>query len=114
MTYGANAAHALEERLELKLTKTFRGEKGLASSIYVQAAALANQRIGSDSFNASVLGTDFTVTNPYARSTVGGLVGVGVEHQFDRQITGFAGADAALYSDSTLSFTGRAGVKVNF
>ncbi len=114
VTYGANSAHALEERLELKLTKAFRGEKGLASSIYVQAAALANQRIGSDSFNASLLGTDFTVTNPYARSTVGGLIGLGVEHQFDRQITGFAGADAALYSDSTLSFTGRAGVKVNF
>ncbi len=114
VTYGANSSHALEERAELKLSRAFKGEQGLVSTVYGQVAALANQRIGSDSFNASALGTAFTVTNPYARSAVGGLVGVGFDHQISRQMTAFAGVDAAFYTDSTSAYIGRAGLRVAF
>lgn len=114
VSYDGNASHALEERAELKLTRTFQNDRGLASSVYGQVAALANQRIGSDSFNAAALGATFVVSNPYARSTFGGLIGLGLDHQISREISMTAGVDATLSNDHTTAYIGRASVRVGF
>lgn len=114
VSYGANSAHSFNERAELKLTRSFAGEQGLTSSLYGQVAVLADQRAGSDRFDASVLGTSFAVVNPYARSTVGAQVGVGFDHHLTHQISAFGGLDGSLHSDRTSAYVGHVGLRMAF
>lgn len=114
IAYGSSESHAVEQRVEVKLARNFTSSEGLNSAVYVQAAAIGNQRIGGDSLNASLLGTDFIIRNQSKRNTAGGLLGVGFDYQVSKQVTAFGGVDASYHTDKTRAVIGRVGAKVTF
>jgi hypothetical protein len=114
IAYGSSASHAVEERLEVKLARNFTSSEGLNSAVYVQAAAIGSHRIGGDSLNASLLGTNFIIRNQSERNTAGALIGVGFDYQMSKQVTAFGGVDATYQTDKTRSVIGRIGAKMAF
>ncbi len=114
VTYGSSFSNMLEERAEVRLTKTIKGADGLNSSFYVQAAAIAAQRVGPANFSASVLGTSFAVGDGYARSKAGASLGVGFNYKVAPQFDVYGSLDGAAFSDKSYSVSARGGFKVAF
>lgn len=114
VTYGSSFSNMLEERAEVRLTKTVKGTDGLTSSFYVQAAAIAAQRVGPANFSASVLGTSFAVGDGYARSKAGASLGVGFTYKIAPQFDLYGSVDGAAFTDKSYSVSARGGFKVAF
>lgn len=114
VTYGATFSNSLEERAEVRLTKAVKGADGLVSSFYVQAAAIAAQRVGPANFSASVLGTSFAVGDGYARSKAGASLGIGFNYKVAPQFDLYGSLDGAAFSDKSYSVSARGGFKVAF
>lgn len=114
VTYGSSFSNMLEERAEVRLTKTVKGTDGLTSSFYVQAAAIAAQRVGPANFSASVLGTSFAVGDGYARSKAGASLGVGFTYKVAPQFDLYGSVDGAAFTDKSYSVSARGGFKVAF
>jgi hypothetical protein len=114
VSYGASTAGVIEERGELRLARKIKSDDGLASSIYVQAAAIAAQRIGPSGFTANLQGTSFAVGNGYARSKFGGSLGLGFTYKVAPQFDIYGGIDGAMYTDKSYSASARGGFKVAF
>ena len=112
VTYGSSFSNMLEERAEVRLTKTVKSTDGLMSSFYVQTAAIAAQRVGSANFSASVLGTSFAVGDGYARSKAGASLGVGFNYKVAPQFDLYGSLDGAAFSDKSYSVSARGGFKV--
>jgi len=116
VSYAAKDAHSLEQRLELKLTRSGGGSAAPHRSLfYVQAAAIANQRIGDEGLNANVLGTDFVVRNPQKRNIEGLLVGFGLDHyELRKNVSAFGGLDISHFNDDSSTIIGRIGIRMAF
>jgi outer membrane autotransporter protein len=114
VTYGSSFSNMLEERAEVRLTRTVKSTDGLTSSFYVQAAAIAAQRVGPANFSASVLGTSFAVGDGYARSKAGASLGVGFTYKVAPQFDLYGSLDGAAFTDKSYSVSARGGFKVAF
>lgn len=114
VSYGASFSNILEQRAEMRLTKKLKGEDGLMSSVYVQAAAITAQRIGPATFSASVLGTSFAVGDGYARSKAGAALGVGFTYKVAPQFDLYGSLDGSAFTDKSYSVSARGGFKVAF
>ncbi len=114
VTYGATFSNSLEERAEMRLTKAVKNAGGLMSSFYVQAAAIAAQRVGPANFAASVLGTSFAVGDGYARSKAGVSLGAGFTYKVAPQFDVYGSLDGAAFTDRSYSVSARGGFKVAF
>jgi outer membrane autotransporter protein len=114
VTYGSSFSNTLEERAEMRVTKTVKSADGLASSFYVQAAAIAAQRVGPANFSASVLGTSFAVGDGYARSKAGMSLGAGFTYKVAPQFDLYGSLDGAAFTDKSYSVSARGGFKVAF
>lgn len=115
VVYAAQNAHSLEQRLELKLTRTGNDAERQTSLFYVQAAAIATQRIGNDDVNANVLGSDFIVRNPHDRNVEGVLIGLGLDHyELRRNVSLFGGLDVSRFTEKSSALVGRVGLRVSF
>jgi outer membrane autotransporter protein len=114
VSYGKSSSQSLEERLELRLTHSVKDERGLASSYYLQAAAIAAQRVGPSSFDANLAGTSFAVGNGSARAKAGGSLGVGFNYKVTQQFDVFGSVEAAAFSDKSYSVSARGGLKLSF
>ncbi len=114
VAYGRSMSQSLEERAEIRMTKTIKDDRGLPSTFFVQVSAIAAQRIGPASFVASLNGTDFNVATGYDRSKLGGAVGIGFNYKVSEQFDLFGSADATVMSDKSYSFAARGGIKVSF
>ena len=114
VSYGKSVSQSFEEHLELRLTHNVKDDRGLTSSYYVQAAAIAAQRIGPDGFAANLSGTSFTVGNGAARAKAGGSVSVGFNYKVTQQCDLFGSVEAAAFSDKSYSVAARGGIKLSF
>ena len=114
ITYDDRSTQAVESAFELKLSKAHRFESGKVATVSVTAAALDTYNLGDTGFNASVTGTDFTVSSMGDRNRVGGRVGLGGELRLDEKATLFGGVSATGYTDDSWSVVGNAGLKVQF
>ncbi len=114
VSYGASFSNILEQRAEMRLTKKLKGDDGLMSSVYVQAAAITAQRIGPATFSASVLGTSFAVGDGYARSKAGAALGVGFTYKVAPQFDLYGSLDGSAFTDKSYSVSARGGFKVAF
>ncbi|HWU61678.1 MAG TPA: autotransporter domain-containing protein [Ensifer sp.] len=114
VSYGRSVSQSFEEHLELRLTHNVKDDRGLTSSYYVQAAAIAAQRVGPDGFAANLAGTSFTVGAGGARAKAGGSLSVGMNYKVTQQFDLFGSVEAAAFSDKSYSFAARGGIKVSF
>ena len=114
ITYDDRSTQAVESAFELKLSKAHRFESGKVATVSVTAAALDTYNLGDTGFNASLTGTDFTVSSMGDRNRVGGRVGLGGELRLDEKATLFGGVSATGYTDDSWSVVGNAGLKVQF
>ncbi len=114
VSYGRSASQSFEEHLEFRLTHNVKDDRGLTSSYYIQAAAIAAQRVGPDGFAANLAGTDFTVGNGAARAKAGGSLSVGLNYKVTQQFDLFGSVEAAAFSDKSYSIAARGGIKVSF
>jgi outer membrane autotransporter protein len=114
VSYGKSVSQSFEEHLELRLTHNVKDDRGLISSYYIQAAAIAAQRVGPDGFAANLAGTSFTVGTGAARAKAGGSLSVGVNYKLTQQCDLFGSIEAAAFSDKSYSVAVRGGVKMAF
>jgi outer membrane autotransporter protein len=114
VSYGRSVSQSFEEHLELRLTHNVKDDRGLVSSYYIQAAAIAAQRVGPDGFAANLAGTAFTVGTGAARAKAGGSLSAGVNYKLTQQCDLFGSVEAAAFSDKSYSFAVRGGVKMAF
>jgi len=114
VSYGKSVSQSFEEHLELRLTHNVKDDRGLISSYYIQASAIAAQRVGPDGFAANLAGTSFTVGSGAARAKVGGSLSLGVNYKLTQQCDLFGSVEAAAFSDKSYSVAVRGGVKMAF
>ncbi|MET3614686.1 outer membrane autotransporter protein [Rhizobium aquaticum] len=114
VTYGKSVSQQFEERAEFRVRKAFVDQRGLPGNVYVQVAAIAAQRVGPAGFSANLAGNSFTVGSGFARSKVGGSVGLGFNYKLTQQLDLFGSVDATAFTDKSYSLAARAGLKVAF
>ncbi|MCM5555293.1 autotransporter domain-containing protein [Pleomorphomonas sp. NRK KF1] len=114
LSYDDRSTQAVEGAFELKISKAHRLESGKVATLSVTAAALDTYNLGDADLNASLSGTDLTVSTMGDRNQFGGRVGLGAELKLDANATLFGGVSATGYTDDSWSVTGNAGLKVQF
>ncbi len=114
LSYDDRSTQAVEGAFELKLSKAHRLESGKVATLSVSAAALDTYNLGDADLNASLSGTDLTVSTMGDRNQFGGRFGLGAELKLDASATLFGGVAATGYTDDSWSVTGNAGLKVQF
>ena len=113
LTMGSRTVGALEERGELKLTRTvtFTPQSQLSMSAY--GGVLGTQRAGDSLLNAAFLGQAIPFASPGAASVWGGFGGGGLEWRTGN-VTLFSMAEYLALSDNSNIVSGRAGLRVGF
>lgn len=113
LTVGGRSVGTLEERGEIKLTRTvtFRPDDQLSTSAY--GGLLGTQRAGDGAINAAALGQvlPFAATGP--ANVWGGFGGLGLEWR-TRRVTMFSTGEYLALSDRSSVVSGRAGLRVAF
>jgi hypothetical protein len=114
VSYDGHTVQILEQRAETKLVYAAPMAAGLAANYWLKGGALVRETLGADRFDASVVGTDFTVESLSKRTVFGATAGLG----FDRMVTAnasiFGSIDGAILSDRTRTGSVRGGVKIAF
>jgi hypothetical protein len=113
LTVGGRSVGTLEERGEVKLTRTvtFRPDDQLSTSLY--GGFLGTQRAGDGAINAAALGQVFPFAASGRADVWGGFGGLGVEWR-KRNVTLFSTGEYLALSDSSTVVSGRAGLRVAF
>lgn len=114
VSYGKNVSQSFQEQLELRLTHNVKDDRGLISSYYIQAAAIAAQRVGRDGLAGDLAGTSFTVASDSVRAKAGGSLSVGMNYKITEQCDLFGSVEAAAFSDKSYSVAVRGGIKMSF
>ncbi|CCD98595.1 autotransporter outer membrane beta-barrel domain-containing protein [Bradyrhizobium sp. STM 3809] len=113
-SYDARAVHMLEERFGAIFAYTLTGASGLATRLSLNASVFGQQRIGPQSFGASIAGTGFAVNYTSAARVPGGSIGIGFDTQLARTVALFGSADATFTGDAAAAYAARSGIKVSF
>ena len=113
LTIGGQTVSTLEERGELKLTRSvsFTPQDQLSTSIY--GGVLGTQRLGSATVDAALLGQAIPFATPANADVWGGFGGLGLEWR-TRNVTFFSTAEYLALSDNSTVVSGRAGLRVGF
>jgi hypothetical protein len=113
LTVGDRSADSFEERGQLKLTRTqvFAPTEVLKTSLF--GGVLADQRVGDDSVDATLLGQAIPFAIPGDDSVWGGFGGLGLEWRTGR-VTLFASAEYLALSDSSSVISGQGGLRIAF
>ncbi|WP_027523664.1 autotransporter outer membrane beta-barrel domain-containing protein [Bradyrhizobium sp. Ec3.3] len=113
LTVGEQTASTLEERSEVKLTRSaaFGPMNQLSTSL--TGGVLGTQRIGSSTVNAALLGQAIPFATPGQANVWGGFGGLGLEWR-SRNVSLFAAAEYLALSDNSNVVSGRAGLRVGF
>lgn len=113
LTVGSQTVSALEERSEMKLTRSVSFTPADVLSTSITAGVLGMQRRGGNTVNAALLGQAIPFA-PTAQSNVwGGFGGVGLEWR-SLNVTLFSAAEYLTLSDKSNVVSGRAGLRVSF
>ena len=105
---------SFDERAELRLSHKQPMRNGGTFGSYVQAAAIATQRIGSGAVSASILGSEVSVQSAAAGTVTGLSLGAGFDVALSKNLVTYAGIDATQYSDAAQALTGRIGMRWAF
>ncbi len=113
LTVGGQTISTLEERGELKLTRSLVLNPTNLLSMNLSGGVLATQRLGNPTINAALLGQAIPFATPGAAEVWGGFGGLGLEWR-SRNVTFFAAAEYLALSDNSDVVSGRAGLRVGF
>ena len=113
LTVGGQTVSTLEERGEVKLTRTVQFSPNDMLSTSVSAGVLGTQRVGGNTINAVLLGQAMPFATPGQSSVWGGFGGVGMEWR-SRNVTLFSAAEYLAFTDNANVVSGRAGIRVAF
>ena len=113
LTMGGRTIGTMEERGELKLTRsvTFNPQNQLSLSGY--GGVQGTQRAGDSTLNAAFLGQAIPFAAPGQASVWGGYGGAGLEWR-TRNVTLFSAAEYLWLSDKSTVVSGRSGLRVAF
>ncbi|CAI9418290.1 hypothetical protein ANOBCDAF_04198 [Pleomorphomonas sp. T1.2MG-36] len=114
LTYDDRSAQAVEGVFELKLSRTHQFDNGKVATVSLSAAALDTYNLGNSDLNASLAGTDFSVSTLGDRNQVGGRLGVDAEFKLDAQTSMMAGFSASRYTDDSWAYAANAGLRLKF
>jgi T5SS/PEP-CTERM-associated repeat protein len=114
LTYDDRSAQAVEGVFELKLSRTHQFENGKVATVSLSAAALDTYNLGNSDLNASLSGTDFSVSTLGDRNQVGGRLGIDAEFKLDVQTSMMAGFSASRYTDDSWAYAANAGLRLKF
>ena len=113
LTMGSRTVGTMEERGELKLTRTvaFAAQSQLSISGYGGVQGI--QRAGDSTLNAAFLGQAIPFASPGQANVWGGFGGSGLEWR-TRNVTLFSAAEYLWLSDNSTIVSGRGGFRVSF
>lgn len=114
ISYGNRSVEALQAAMELKITNRQQFANGQTASYSVTGTILDTYNMGDSALNASLQGTDFTISSAEQRNVFGGKIGVSSELKLNSQTTVFTGANASVYDNNSWDYAANAGVKVKF
>lgn len=75
---------------------------------------LDTQYLGSDTTHVRLDSNEFSVSNSADRNVVGASIGVGFDAMVSERTAVYGGIDGTIYSDDSVSGSGRLGLKVAF
>jgi len=113
LTVGSQSTNALEERGEVKLTRSISFTPNDMLSTSLSAGLLGTQRLGSTVVNAALLGQAIPFAATGAADIWGGFGGLGFEWR-SRNVTLFSAAEYLALSDRSNVVSGRTGLRVAF
>lgn len=114
ITYEDRTSNTLEGILEGKITNRNELANGMKANVSFSAALVDTLSLGSSDMNASLSGTDFTVSAIGNRNLIGGRFGLSGDVQLNQQTTVYSGITLGTYSSDIGSWSANAGVKVKF
>ncbi|MGJ4996325.1 autotransporter outer membrane beta-barrel domain-containing protein [Bradyrhizobium sp. HKCCYLS3077] len=113
LTVNGQTVSLLEERGEMKLTRSVVFAPTDVLSTSITAGLLGTHKVGSNTVNASLLGQAIPFAIPGQSNVWGGFGGLGLEWQ-SRNVTLFSAAEYLALSDRSNVVSGRAGLRVSF
>jgi uncharacterized protein with beta-barrel porin domain len=113
LTAGSRTLQNAEERGDLTLTRTALSEVG-RFQIGLTAGVLGQQRTGSGTVNATLLGQALAFATPGKSSIGGGYGGVSLDWRTKNGVSLFAAAEYTAMTDSSNTVTGKAGLRYGF
>ncbi len=113
LTMGSRTIGTMEERGELKLTRTvtFMPQTQLSMSGY--GGVQGTQRAGDSTLNGAFLGQAMPFASPGAANVWGGFGGGGLEWRA-RNVTFYSAGEYLWLSDHSTIISGRGGIRVSF
>lgn len=114
ISYEDRTSNTLEGILEGKITNRNELSNGMKANVSFSAALVDTLNLGSSDMNASLSGTDFTVSAIGNRNLIGGRFGLSGDVQLSQQTTIYSGVTVGTYSSEVGSWSANAGVKVKF
>ena len=113
LSAGTRTVENVEERAELKFTRTTMLSPQTALMLNVFGGGLGVQRIGGTAIGASLLGQPIPFATPGEDTVWGGFGGGGFEVRH-LNVAAFASAEYLALSDDSTVVSGKAGVRVGF
>ena len=113
LTAGGRTLQNAEERADLTLTRTMLSDAG-RFQVGLTAGVLGQQRTGSGSVNAILLGQALAFATPGKSSISGGYAGASLDWRTRSGVSLFAAAEYTAMSDSSNTVTGKAGLRYGF
>lgn len=114
ISYDARDTHALEGRLQMDLTRRAMLESGRAAAFTLTGAVVDTQHLGDDGYAASLDGTEFTLNDTTARNVAGLRLGASFDVQIKDSMSVYGGIEGTVYTDESVAYTGRLGLKSAF
>ncbi len=114
LSYDGRSAQAVQGVFELKLSRTHRLDNGKVATVSLSAGALDTYNLGDSDLNASLSGTDFSVSTLGDRNQVGGRLGLDAELKLDARASMMAGFSASRYTDDSWAYAANAGFRLKF
>ncbi len=111
---AARSNHQIEARGDLELSRTRRSANGTSLRMYETIGIVTQTRLTNGVMNASILGTQISLTTPGPRTTVSAAFGAGVEWTSARGATLFANFEAEVRLDKSIAGNARAGAMWTF
>jgi outer membrane autotransporter protein len=114
ISYGGRNTHALDESLQLDLTRHYALVSARSLALTFSGAVLDTQNLGDRTISASLSGTGFEVSDNVDRNVYGASLGVSFDYQFQNNMSLYGGIEGKALSGQAIDGGARLGVKYAF